>query len=313
MYEVLSHGAEEEAEPGGGEWRWHGLNRFAIGCIVLALTAGLVGGAAGARAAHRHHAPVVPPVRLDAIVLVPAGGDVTPSILAGGTVTDVDLAVINEGDQPVDSVVAQWASLDQTEVGARPLLEPVGRLSPGAPETVQLHLFRSCSGSPTAPVPSVLLTWSRGRVPQRMVVQPYGLDRLWTQLPAACPTSGVGPVSALDLHVDNAVLHGTSLRLTMHFVNQDEVPLAISELTITGGFTQVSHVSPSFVVGGHSGAQASLTVRVRDCREAIQRSYTAGLSYRVGSKGATTITPTFMDGALSGALGTLFYKMCAHS
>jgi hypothetical protein len=146
-----------------------------------------------------------------------------------------------------------------------------------------------------------------------MIVQPYGLDRLWTQLPAACPASGVGPVSALDLHVDNAVLHGTSLRLTMHFVNQDEVPLAISELTITGGFTQVSHVSPSFVVGGHSGAQASLTVSVRDCREAIQRSYTVGLSYRVGSTGATTITPTFMDGALSEALGTLFYKMCAHS
>ena len=180
--------------------------------------------------ARRRHAPV----RLDALVLVPAGGTVTPSVLAGGTVTDVDLAVINEGDESIDSVVAQWASLDQTQVGARPLLEPVGRVSPGVPETVQLQLFRSCSASLTAPVPSVLLTWSRDGVPQRMIVQPYGLDRLWSQLPAACPTFGDGPVSALDLHVANVVIHAKSLRLTMSFDNQDEVPLIVSDLTISG-------------------------------------------------------------------------------
>jgi hypothetical protein len=234
-------------------------------------------------------------------------------VLAGGTVTDVDLAVINEGADSIDSVVAQWASLDQTQVGARPLLEPVGRVSPGIPETVQLQLFRSCSSPLTAPVPSVLLTWSRGGVPQRTIVQPYGLDRLWTQLPAACPRVGDGPVSALDLHVANVVPHKSSIRLTMQFDNQDEVPLTISDLTISGGFTEVSQVTDTVVVAGHSAAQASMTVQVRDCREAIQRSYTAGLSYRVASKGAPTITPTFMDGALSEALGSLFYKVCGHS
>ena len=313
MYEVLSHGAEEEAEPGGPGWRWHGLSRFAIGCIVVALIAGLVGGVAGTRAIEQHRTTTPPPARLDALVLVPAGGTVTPSVLAGGTVTDVDLAVINESDESIDSVVAQWASLDQTQVGARPLLEPVGRVSPGVPETVQLQLFRSCSASLTAPVPSVLLTWSRGGVPQRMIVQRYGLDRLWSQLPAACPTFGDGPVSALDLHVANVVIHAKSLRLTMSFDNQDEVPLIVSDLTISGGFTQVSHVTPTFAVGGHSAAQASLTVSVQDCREAIQRSYTAGLTYRVVSNGSPAITPTFMDGALSEALGTLFYKVCGHS
>ena len=85
------------------------------------------------------------------------------------------------------------------------------------------------------------------------------------------------------------------------------------DLDVSGGFTQVSQVTPSFVVGGHSAVQASLTVTVRDCREAIQRSHTAGLSYRVGSAGPRQINPTFMDGALSEALGTLFYKVCAHS
>ena len=288
--------------------------RFAIGCIVVALIAGLVGGAAGARAVERHRTTPPPPaVRLDALVLVPAGGTVTPSVLAGGTVTDVDLAVINEGDEPISSVVAQWASLDQTQVGARPLLEPVGRVSPGVPETVQLQLFRSCSASLNAPVPSVLLTWSRDGAPQRMVVRPYGLDRLWAQLPAACPAFGDGPVSALDLNVANVVMHAKSLRLTIGFDNQDEVPLIVSDLTISGGFTQVSHVTPTFVVGAHSAAQASLTVSVQDCREAIQRSYVAGLSYRVVSNGSPAITPTFMDGALSEALGTLFYKVCGHS
>jgi hypothetical protein len=193
------------------------------------------------------------------------------------------------------------------------LLEPVGRVSPGVPEPVQLQLFRSCSGSLDAPVPSVLLTWSHHGAPQRMIVQPYGLDRLWTQLPAACPAFGDGPVSALDLHVDNAAVRASSLRLTMHFENQDEVPLTISDLTISGGFTQVSQVTSRFVVAGHSAAQASLTVSVRDCREAIERSHAAGLSYRVVSKGAPTITPTFVDGALSEALGALFYKVCGKS
>jgi len=313
VYEVLSQGPDEDAPPQGPGWRWHGLSALAIGCIVVALIAGLVGGVLGERALHQDPEVAAASARLDALVLIPAGGTIKPAVLAGGTVTDVDLAIINEGAESIDSVVAQWASLDQTQVGARPLLEPVGRVTPGVPETVQLQLFRSCSGSLSAPVPPVLLTWSHNGVPQRMIVQPYGLDRLWVQLPAACPIFGDGPVSALDLHVQNAVVHARSLRLTMQFDNQDEVPLTISQLTISGGFTDVSHVTSTFVVGGHSAAQASLTVSVRDCRQAIQRSYAAGLSYRVVSKGAPTITPTFMDGALSEALGTLFYKVCGHS
>src|SRR4051794_18825979 len=316
MYEVLSHGTEE-AEPGGSGWSFGGLTPFMVGCIVIALIAGVVGGAAAERALQQqqhHRKPAAPPaVRLDALVLIPAGGRATPGSLAGGTVVDVDIAVMNESDQPIDSVVAQWADLDQTQVGARPVLEPVGRLMPDAPETVQLQLFRSCSGSATAPVPAVLLTWSRGGAPQRVTVQPYGLDRMWSQLPTACPTFAAGAVSALDLNVADAVLRSTSLRLTVRFENQDEVPLTISDLAIFGGFTRLSHVTRSFTVGAHSAAQVSMTVSVADCREAIQRSYTAGLSYRVVSKGAPTITPTFMDGALSQALGTLFFKVCGHS
>ena len=91
------------------------------------------------------------------------------------------------------------------------------------------------------------------------------------------------------------------------------MPLTISNLTISGGFTRVTQVTRRFAVPGHSAAQASLTVSVRDCREAIERSHAAGLSYQVVSKGAPTITPTFMDGALSEALGALFYKVCGHS
>ena len=146
MFEVLSQGADDEASPRGPGWQWHDLSPFAIGCIVVALIAGLIGGVVGERALHQQGPAAAPPVRLDALVLIPAGGKVVPAVLGGGTVTDVDLAVINEGEESIDSVVAQWASLDQTQVGARPLLEPVGRVSPGVPEPVQLQLFRSCSG-----------------------------------------------------------------------------------------------------------------------------------------------------------------------
>jgi hypothetical protein len=88
------------------------------------------------------------------------------------------------------------------------------------------------------------------------------------------------------------------------------VNLTVRTPTLSGGFTEVRVTRPRFVVPPHTASEVAITVRVTDCKAAIERQYAAGLTYRVSSQGAGPVSPTFTSDQLSQALGDLVYRAC---
>jgi hypothetical protein len=315
LIEVLDYGPEDDAPQRlrlGGWWPRPGRGRIAV--LVVVVLVGFAVGAGATWAIDRHGPPaqVAPSkqVAVAAVVVAPPGGTLTVSREATAAVSSVDFAILNEGTEAISSVSAQWLSLDQTEVGAPSSVETIGRLNPHTPAALRLQLRRTCGTSATASTPTLLLTWALAGQPQRLVVAPFGLDQVWTALPAYCPSFG-NLANPLDVSVTSTIPAGAqAVTLNLTVTDPADGDFEVSNLDITGGFTQVTPAPPSFLVHAHASVAVQVTVRVTNCRDAIERSYTAGLTYLASSTGAEPVSPTVNTADLAKALGNLFYQAC---
>jgi hypothetical protein len=249
---------------------------------------------------------------VDAVVLASTVTSSAASTSGVGVTTNIDFAVINEGNAPISSVVAQWQSLDATPAGAQPSVQTLGQLPPDSPTTVRLPLVRSCGSTSAAPVPALLLTWSRDGAPQRLVVAPFGLDRIWAGLEGYCVTPQAAFVPPDISVVKVTPVRADTTQLELGFRNRGDDDIPIAALDISGAFARVV-AQPRFIVArANTSTVVTITVKVENCQSAIERSYTAGLSYSALS-GPATVNPIVMTDELSRTLGELIYRACGHA
>ena len=119
-----------------------------VAALLGALVIGAVGGAQLTRAFQRAHAADPPPTRLSAAALAPAGGQVTTTRSGAGWMTAVDLVLVNAGPSSIRQVLVQWGSPYETPLGNPLSVQPIDRLVRGVPQTINLLLYRACTGSP---------------------------------------------------------------------------------------------------------------------------------------------------------------------
>jgi len=288
------------------------LSRRVVAGLALALLAGgAILGAAVAKATDHPARRPGAPTRVDAFVVLPAGGDVTWSPAAGGVVSEVELAMVDEGAAPLGQAAVSWRAVEEREVGMPTEVQALGTLAADTPTAASLRLFRPCAASAaSAPPPVLLVTWTSAGKDRQALVSPYGLDRLWDALEAQCPATG-GGVNPLSVTVARAdPLGADGARLHLRLADLGGVALRVSRIGVSGGFVAVTRTPGPVTVGAHTALGVTVDVRLSDCRSAIERAYDAALTYTVSSPGAGSVTPTLASAGLSRALGALTYRAC---
>lgn len=315
--EVIGQEPDEPSQPSLLEGVLQRLGRGSLVLLVLAL---VVGGAAGAWLEHRVVRPAaakpapLPRDQLDAVVLIPAGATVTATNSSDGAVSDVEIALINQGPATLNDVEVQWQATT-AEVGAVTEANPVSALLPGIPTTVQLPLWRPCTGGQgdAGSPPLLLVSWGKGGTAGRLAVTPLGLDRLWSALPSHCPSAGDARVNGLNVsHVYVVPAAGKEASLHLRFDNLGAPDLRITPVSfLAPGFT-IGGVSPrEFVAHANTTTNVTIGISVSNCRLAIVNASASSLTYDVSSGTAGPVSPTYSSVELSKALAQLVYRACA--
>jgi hypothetical protein len=290
-YEVLGSDPGDELKSGtpGASWGF----RAAVLATVAALVLGGVAGAFWARGqdAQRRTA------RDEAAFTVSAA--VTPALVAekphadGDSVVQVvELALVSAAPLRVSQVVVAWDATHAAYSDADAKQADLDALTPQAPARVRLSLREPCTtpalpGVATIPRLHVTARTQDGHRRQ-VVVDPLGLDQVWTAMAAACPDhdvttqttvalSGVKPLGKLDAD------------FTLTFTNHSGTDVLISGVILARGFNTSEPQRPS-QLQVFPNASASLVVRltITSCSTAIEDVSPDTIRYVIASADDTS-------------------------